>query len=108
MKPKNSVPTEIPVEEVAAVEETPVVEEEVKPVVEEAPVVKDTPVNEKPVLKNGVGVVTAKILAVREEPSMDSTMIRVIYANTEVKYKKVNKDWVELLDSGFCMSKFIR
>lgn len=107
MKPKNSVPTEIPVEEVVAVEETPVVEE-IKPVVEEAPVVKDIPVNEKPVSKNGVGVVTAKILAVREEPSIESTMIRVIYANTEVKYKKVNKDWVELLDGGFCMSKYIQ
>lgn len=107
MKSNNSVPTETPVEEVVAVEETPVVEE-VKPVVEEAPVVKDNPINEKPVSKNGVGVVTAKMLAVREEPSVESTMIRVIYADTEVKYKKVNNDWVELLDGGFCMSKFIQ
>ena len=72
MKSKNSVPTEIPVEEVVAVEETPVAEE-IKPVVEETPAVK-----EKPEPKNNVGVVTAKILAVRKEPSIGSPMIGII------------------------------
>lgn len=100
MKSKN-VEVVAPVEEIVV--ETPV---EAVPV-EETPVV--APVKEEqPVDKVSTGSVTAKILAVREKPSVESYMIRVVYFNDTVKYKKVNKDWVELLDGGFCMRKFIQ
>ena len=54
------------------------------------------------------GVVTAKMLAVRENPSTSALMIRVLYEGTKVNYKKHNDEWYELIHGGYCMSKFIQ
>ena len=54
------------------------------------------------------GVVTAKMLAVREAPSINAMMIRVLYEGTKVNYKKHDDEWYELMFGGFCMSKFIQ
>lgn len=54
------------------------------------------------------GVVTAKMLAVRETPSTSSLMIRVLYEGTKVDYKKHDDEWYELIHGGYCMSKFIQ
>lgn len=54
------------------------------------------------------GVVTVKMLAVREAPSTSSLMIRVLYEGTKVNYKKHNDEWCELMHGGYCMSKFIQ
>lgn len=91
---------------------TPIVED----VVTEMPVV-DTEEAIAPVVEEKIdkfssdyitGKVIAKALAVRLQPSIDSIMIRIVYADDMVKYKKVDNDWCELKEGGFCMRKFIQ
>lgn len=78
------------------------VPEEVEEIVVEEEVAE--PVDEYP----EEGYVTAKMLAVRQEASQTSLMIRVLYENEKINYKKFNDDWYALSDGGFVMSKFIQ
>lgn len=78
-------------------------EEPVETIVEEE-VVAEEPANEYP----EEGTVIAKMLAVRQEASQTSLMIRVLYKDEKINYKKFDDEWYAISDGGFVMSKFIR
>lgn len=78
-------------------------EEPVETIVEEE-LVAEEPANEY----SEEGTVIAKMLAVRQEASQTSLMIRVLYKDEKINYKKLDDEWYALSDGGFVMSKFIQ
>ena len=64
----------------------------------------EEPVNEYP----EEGYVIARMLAVRQEASQTSLMIRVLYKDDKINYKKFDDEWYALQDGGFVMSKFVQ
>lgn len=82
-------------------------EEPVETIVEEE-VVAEELADEYPEEYPEEGTVIAKMLAVRQEASQTSLMIRVLYKDEKINYKKLDDEWYAISDGGFVMSKFIR
>ncbi len=94
----NTIPKEEKVvitadEEVEEASEEPV--EEVEVVIEEAP-------------KTEAGVVIAKMLNVRPDPSMSKDPLRILYEGDKVEYTIENDEWYKLVDGGYVMAKHIQ
>lgn len=88
--------------------------DEVTDVVEDT-MTEATPIEEvETVLKlNKTGVVICQNLNVREEPTIDSKILRIIPKDTVVEIlDDVNETWYKVrvgeIESGFCMKEFIK
>lgn len=91
-------------------QETPIIPEIEHDVVDAPEVIeeKTTSVDVTPVDEYADGIVTASMLNVRANPSLDANPIGTLRKGDKIRYKKVNAEWYEIVPGGFCMSKFIQ